>query len=169
VENDAPREPEIAKIAEMIRDVEIAMLTTVSEDGSLRSRPMATQRHAFDGTLRFFVPASGALAADVRRTPRIAVSYAEPKEERYVSISGNARVVRDPVRIAQLWHPMLERWFPKGQADPDLALLEVEAESADAWDGRKGTLARVYEKLRAVTSGEMPGAPGRDRVDFVRR
>lgn len=169
MENDAPSRPEIAKIAGMIRDVEIAMLTTVSEDGSLRSRPMATLRDEFDGTLRFFLPASGALAEDVRRRPGVAVSYAEPKDERYVSITGRARIVRDPVRIAQLWHPMLERWFPKGQTDPDLALLEVEAESADAWDGRKSTVTRLYQKLRAVTSGEMPDGPDRDRVDFARR
>ena len=27
----------------------------------------------------------------------------------------------------------------------------------------------INEKLRAVTSGEMPSAPENDRVDFVRR
>jgi general stress protein 26 len=31
------------KLAELIKDIKIAMLTTVADDGSLRSRPMATQ------------------------------------------------------------------------------------------------------------------------------
>ena len=169
METAVARPPELAKIAEMIRDVEIAMLTTISEDGSLRSRPMATPKSAFDGTLWFFVPASGALAQDVRRRPEVAVVYARPADERYVSVTGLGRIVRDEVKIAQLWHPMLERWFPKGQTDPDLALLAVEARSAEAWDGHKGPIGRVSEKLHWLTEGKLPDVPERDRVDFERR
>jgi general stress protein 26 len=169
VENDSPRSEEIGRIARTIRGIDVAMLTTVSEDGSLRSRPLATQREEFDGTVWFFVPGSGPAAEDCRRRPSVAVVYSDPKEERYVSISGRARIVRDPVRIAQLWHPALQRWFPKGQEDPDLALLEIPADAADVWDAHRSATARVYEKLRSVTSGEMPSAPEHDRVDFLRR
>lgn len=169
MENDPPRSQDIAKIAGMIRGIEVAMLTTVSEDGSLRSRPLVTQREEFDGNLSFFVPSSGPLAEDCRRRPSVAVVYSDPKEERYLSISGRARIVRDPVRIAQLWHPMLQRWFPKGQEDPDLALLEISADTADAWDAHRSAMVRVYEKLRAVTSGEMPSVPDHERIDFVTR
>ena len=48
---------DIKKLGELIKDIRIAMLTTVDEDGSLRSRPMATQDAEFDGVLWFMVGA----------------------------------------------------------------------------------------------------------------
>ena len=44
----------IKKLAELIGEIRIAMLTTTAEDGSLRSRPMTTQQATFDGKLWFF-------------------------------------------------------------------------------------------------------------------
>jgi general stress protein 26 len=37
-------EENVKKLREMIKGIEFAMLTTIEDDGSLRSRPMATQR-----------------------------------------------------------------------------------------------------------------------------
>ena len=41
------------KIGELIADIRFAMLTTVAADGTLDSRPMATQKTEFDGVLWF--------------------------------------------------------------------------------------------------------------------
>ena len=41
----------IEKLRELIEDIDIAMLTTVEADGTLRSRPMGTQKAEFDGDL----------------------------------------------------------------------------------------------------------------------
>ena len=38
------REEAVKRIGELIKDIRIAMLTTVASDGSLHSRPMATQK-----------------------------------------------------------------------------------------------------------------------------
>ena len=45
---------DVAKVAELIKDARIAMLTTVGADGSLVSRPMGVQDVDFDGDLWFF-------------------------------------------------------------------------------------------------------------------
>src|SRR5919205_372923 len=39
----------IRKLGELIQDIRIAMLTTVDDDGTLRSRPMGTLKTPFDG------------------------------------------------------------------------------------------------------------------------
>jgi general stress protein 26 len=44
------QEEEIKKLVDLIHDVKIAMLTTVDHDGSLRSRPMATQQRSLTAT-----------------------------------------------------------------------------------------------------------------------
>ncbi len=54
----------MAKIDELITNINIAMLTTVDDtDGALRSRPMAYQhpKEAFDGTLYFFTDAASGI------------------------------------------------------------------------------------------------------------
>ena len=44
----------VQKVAELIKDVKMAMLVTIDEDGRPRSRPMQTQDVDFDGTVWFF-------------------------------------------------------------------------------------------------------------------
>jgi general stress protein 26 len=43
-------------LADKIKDVRIAMMTTAEADGTMHSRPMATQEKEFDGDLWFFYP-----------------------------------------------------------------------------------------------------------------
>ena len=45
------------KLRELIKDIKYAMLTTTEDDGTLRSRPMATLQTEFDGDLWFFTGA----------------------------------------------------------------------------------------------------------------
>lgn len=48
------RKEALEKVAGLIEDVQFAMMTTVDADGTLHSRPMATQNpEEFDGTLFF--------------------------------------------------------------------------------------------------------------------
>jgi general stress protein 26 len=52
--NTTRNNEDVEKLAKLIKGIKFAMLTTALPDGSLRSRPMATQNTAFDGTLWFF-------------------------------------------------------------------------------------------------------------------
>src|SRR2546425_11584022 len=97
------RNGRLDKLTELIEDIRIAMLTTAMPDGTLRSRPMATQQVESDGDLWFFTQASAAKTEEIRVTSHINVSYAEPRENRYVSVSGTAAVVRDRGKMEELW------------------------------------------------------------------
>jgi general stress protein 26 len=91
------------KLTELIEDIRIAMLTTAMPDGTLRSRPMATQRAESAGDLWFFTRASAAKAEEIRVNPHVNVSYASPRENRYVSVPGTATLVRDQRKMEELW------------------------------------------------------------------
>ena len=49
-----PTVEEIEQVSKLIEGAKIAVVTTVSEDGQLVSRPLAMQQREFDGTLWFF-------------------------------------------------------------------------------------------------------------------
>jgi len=151
--NQTDQSERIKKLSEMIKDIEIAMLTTAEPDGTLRSRPMATQKFEFDGDLWFFTRASSPKVDEIEQEHRVNVSYAAPDKQRYVSVSGRARLVRDKSKIKELWSPVLKAWFPKGLDDPDLALLKVSVEQAEYWDSPSSTVAHLVGFVKAVATG----------------
>lgn len=154
MDNQAERNEEIKKLGEMIEDIDFAMMTTVEEDGTLRSRPMSTQRVEFNGDLWFFTRSSAPKVDEVERDERVNLSYSKPEKQRYVSVSGTARVVRDRQKIEELWSPALKAWFPKGLEDPDIALLKVSVEQAEYWDSPSSTMAHVFGFVKALATGQ---------------
>lgn len=149
-----PRDEAIAKLSDMIKEIRIAMLTTTESDGSLRSRPMGTQEQDFTGDLWFFTGASSAKVSEISRDQHVNLSYAKPEDNRYVSVSGTAQLVRDRAKIDELWNPILKAWFPKGKDDPDIALLHVNVHAAEYWDSPSSTMVQIAGFLKAITTGQ---------------
>ena len=150
-------EENVRKLREMIKGIEFAMLTTVEDDGSLRSRPMAAQKVEFDGDLYFFTKSRAAKVNEVENDRQVCVSYAVPDEQRYVSMSGVARLLRDRTKIEEFWFGDLESWFPRGLEDPELALLWISVTQAEYWEGPFGTLVYL-PRVKKMAAG----------VEFVR-
>lgn len=163
----AHEKTDIEKIRDLIKDIRFAMLTTIDEDGSLRSRPMGTQEAEFDGDLWFFTGASSAKVDEVERDERVNVSYAAPDDNRYVSISGTARLVRDRAKAKELWNPVLKAWFPDGLDDPDLALLRVRVEKAEYWDAPSSKMVQLAGFVKAIVTGKRADGLGEnEKIDL---
>lgn len=150
----AHEKTDIEKIRDLIKGIRIAMLTTIDTDGSLRSRPMGTQEAEFDGDLWFFTTASSAKVHEVERDGRVNASYAAPDDNRYVSLSGTAQLVRDRAKAKELWNPILKAWFPDGLEDPDLALLRVRVEKAEYWDAPSSKMVQLAGFVKAIVTGQ---------------
>lgn len=158
----------VAKLGELIKDVRVAMLTTVEDDGSLRSRPMATQGGEFNGTLWFFTDSTSAKVHEVDHDQHVNVSYAKPDDQIYVSVSGKARITKNRQKLEELWNPIHKAWFPQGLDDPNLALLEVDVEKAEYWDAPSSKVVQLFGFVKAITTGKRYGEEGVDheKVSF---
>lgn len=157
ITSTVPKEP-LHKLTELIEDIRIAMLTTAMPDGTLRSRPMVTQQTEVDGNLWFFTQANAAKAEEIQANPHVNVSYAAPQENRYVSVSGRATLVRDRQKMEQLWDQLYQAWFPQGLQDPNLALLQIDIERAEYWDAPTSTMAEIAGFTRVPnTARSSPG------------
>ena len=150
----------IKKLHDMVKDIRFAMLTTVEEDGTLRSRPMATQEFEFDGDLWFFTSADATKVNEVQHEHHVNVSYAEPKDQKYVSVSGTAQLIRDKSKIEELWNPLFKAWFPDGLNDPQLSLLKVSVDKAEYWDSPSSKVVRLLGFAKALVTGKQIGNPG---------
>ena len=153
-ENDAGRD----KLWKMIKDIKFAMFTTRHGNGHLHARPMTTQNKALDAddSLWFFMSRKGDPVDDLRSEPQVAVIYADPSADTYVSVSGTAAVSEDGAKKKQLWNKMTEAWFPGGPDDPDVALVQVRIVHANYWDVKDSKLVQLYAMAKAVVSGKPP-------------
>jgi general stress protein 26 len=128
------RDQAIQKLAELIGKVRIAMLTTITEDGSLRSRPVITRNARSDGDLWVITRRESAKVHQVNKNQWVSLGYASPADNIYVSVSGTAEVVSDPKKAEEVWDPSYRNWLPGGPTDPDLALIRVRVAQAEYWN-----------------------------------
>jgi len=158
----------VEKLNDLIKDVKFAMLTTATADGTLHSRPMATQRADEQGNLWFFTGQHSTKVAEVQTERHVNVSYAEPDDNRFVSVSGTVEVSNDRAKMEELWNPMYKAWFPKGLEDPEIALLKVHVTEAEYWDPPNGKMVQLAGFVKAVATGK-PYKAGEDehaKIDF---
>ena len=151
--NEKTREESIAKLKELINDIDFAMLTTIN-GGHLRSRPMSTQEYEGSDTLWFFTSDETHKVDEIEADNRVNVAYSRPDDNVYVSISGRASVSKDRAKMEELWNPILKAWFPDGLEDPTLCLLKVNIEEAEYWDSPNSKLVQLAGFVKAIVTGK---------------
>lgn len=144
----------VQHFGDLIKGIKVAMMTTVEEDGSLRSRPMWTHDRDFDGELWFFTREHSPKVGEVEHDHHVSLAYSDPSKDRYVSVSGRCRLVLDKEKARELWNPTLKAWFPEGLDDPELALLCVRVERAEYWDTPNSRMVQLAGMVKAALTGE---------------
>jgi general stress protein 26 len=162
------RDEAIRTLQGLLKGIKFAMLTTVAEDGSLRSRPMAVQESEFDGDLWFFTEAGAGKVDEVQGDHHVNVVFADPDAQRYISVSGLARVVRDPVQVRERWSSTYKSWFPKGVDDPSLALLRVTVTAAEYWESPSSPVVRILGFAKAMATGQRQQPGQSTKLDLER-
>lgn len=136
------------ELHDKIKHIKIAMMTIQDEKGYLRSRPMITMKTECEGNVWFFTNLDSEKVEEIHLNPMVNLSYADQAGEVYVSIAGKATLVRDRAKMEELWKPVLEEWFPGGLANNDLALLKIEMEQAEYWNG--SNMVEIWDTTAAV-------------------
>jgi general stress protein 26 len=145
------------KIAELVKGIHICMMTTVREDGSMSARPMALQDEPFDGSMWFLTRVTSDKVDEIRNDQHILLGFADKSDSKYVTLRGRAQVNQDKAKIHELWNDMYKAWFPKGEDDPDIAVVRVDVADGDYWEasGMKVVMLAKYA-MAAMTGGKMP-------------
>jgi general stress protein 26 len=147
-------DPNMQKLADLIAEASIAMLSTADADGTLRSRPLATLEMDSEGKLWFFTAMSSGKVSEIDQHRKVNLSYVNLEKQDYVSVSGHARLFRDPEKMRELWTSWVEPWFPEGLDDPVLGLLEVTVDDAEYWDAPASKTQRLLGLAKALSSGK---------------
>ncbi|MFD1713430.1 pyridoxamine 5'-phosphate oxidase family protein [Amnibacterium flavum] len=155
---------ELETIGKIVKAARIGLLTTISEDGRLLSRPLATVEAEFDGDVWFFTADPSHKTEQLQLNNQVNVAYESGKG--YLSIAGTAEIVHDRSKIDELWTPAAEAWFEQGKDDPNIALIKVHAESAEYWASLDPKPVVLLKYAKAIVTHDRPDIGENASVDL---
>jgi general stress protein 26 len=160
-----PVDKKLEQLYELIDGIEVAMLTTRTLDGSLVSRPMQTQSRRAGTDLWFMTSLDTEKVDELVANPEVNLAYYKDATREFVSVSGRARVSRDPKMIRELYKADWKAWLGDeggerdgGPTDPRIALIEVTADSATYLKSNTPRVIALFKVAKAVLSGNPPKA-----------
>lgn len=141
------------KLCAMMAEAGVAMVTTVETDGSLRARPMSGQFLGDDCSRFYFLTGlSSHKTKEVMRDPRVNLAFARGGD--FVSVSGRAKISREPALIDRLWSEAQRGWFPRGKDDPEICVLVVDLDYGEYWDPASAAVTAAYGWAKAMLTGK---------------
>jgi general stress protein 26 len=145
----------LAELAEKMKDIDFAMLSTRTRSGAIAARPMSNNRQVeYDGDSWFFTCDETGTVADIEGDPQVGIAYQAKSgllgmRPFFLAIEGRAELIRDKGRFADHWTKDLDRWFEQGIDTPGLTLIKVAADRLHYWDGYDEGELRLAERAEA--------------------
>ena len=156
----------IKKMKSMAEDIRFCMYTTYA-NGRIESRPMTTLEIDEEGNVWFFTSRNTEIGDSSNQGEPVTLIYSEPKNNTYISVSGNAEIVESEAKKEELWNPMSKAWFPEGKDDPNLVVLKVTPEEAAYWDATSSKMVVFFSMVKAVLTGTTPEGGDHGKLDLA--
>jgi general stress protein 26 len=122
-------------LAESMRGIAVATLSTHSEGGQIAGRPMSNNGEAdYDGTSYYFTFEQSRTVNDIRSNPTVALAF-QGKEFFSLAVEGQAELIQDKNQMKERWAPYLDRWFKDGLDTEGIVMIKVNAARVHYWDG----------------------------------
>ena len=131
----------LAEIADKMAGIDIAILSTHTENGEIANRPMSNNGDvSYDGTSYYLTYEQARAVSDITADPKVALGFSAPGgwfsgSGLYVAVEGNAELIRDKAAFEKHWTPDLDKWFEKGIDTPGIVLIKVKARRITYWEG----------------------------------
>ena len=130
---NAALQDDLGSVAELLKKLDICMLTTRTARGLLTSRPMSNNGDVeYDGNSYFFSYEDSSVVKDIKESPQVNLGFEGPKHF-YISVSGRARIIRSKTTMEDHWLPELKRWFDQGIDTPGIVMIHVKGNRIKYW------------------------------------
>ncbi len=134
-------EMSLADLSKKMADIDFAMLTTRTDGGALGARPMSNNGQVeYDGDSYFFTWDRSRMVADIEGDANVTLAFAGKagllgKPPIFISVGGQAELIRDKAIFQDHWTKELDRWFKDGPDTPGVVMIKVCARHIHYWDG----------------------------------
>ena len=147
----------------LIEKIDVAMLTTREAEGSLVSRPMATQKPVAGVDLWFMTSSETHKVESLEGHPEVNLMYFSGSTKEWVSVSGTATLSRSPARIRELYRKEWKAWlgdrgapYDGGPTDPRIVLIDVHAHDANYFKTHDSRPVMLFKVAKAMITGKPP-------------
>ncbi len=138
-----------------VADIPTCMMTTWIGT-SLRARPMNGIARPEEVAIWFFTDATTDKDGEIRENPDACLTYADTKQQTYVSLSGTLTRINDRATLREYWSEGVSLYFPAGPEDPQVILLKFVPRTGEYWDSPSSAIAIAIKFLQAKITGERP-------------
>jgi len=131
----------LSELAEKMRDIDFAMLSTHTDGGAIGARPMSNNRDVdYDGDSYYFTWDEARMVADIEADRQVSLSFLGKSglfgtRPFFVAVEGSATIIRDKAAFGDHWVRDLDRWFEQGPDTPGVVMIHVRADRIHYWDG----------------------------------
>lgn len=123
----APNRETLLQVArETMVAARIATLVTLDTTGHPQARVVDAFPPDADMVVRVGTNRRTRKVDEIRRDPRVTLSYFDPASSGYVTLRGTATVTADPVETGRWWKPEWEAFYPAGREDYLLIVITPE-------------------------------------------
>ena len=144
------------KIWDLISDIKVAMLVTQGDEEGLHARPMQLVQDEYDNKIWFYTNTESEKVFEIESEREVCLTFACPHHETYVSMTGNAKLIKDQALIDKFWSPFVDAWFPEGKESENVGLIEIKIEKGEHWDSENSKLIQTFKMLKASVTDERP-------------
>ncbi|HEV7435709.1 MAG TPA: pyridoxamine 5'-phosphate oxidase family protein [Pseudorhizobium sp.] len=152
-----------AKVWELIDRIGFCMLATQS-GSDIRSRPMSAYTKKDDHAIYFLTDVASHKDEEISRWPNVCLAFADPKAQKYVSVSGTAQVSNDRELVREIWSTPAKAWWDSPD-DPSIRILKVDPGFAEYWDS-PGTVVSYIKMAAAAVSNSKPDMGDNEKVSL---
>lgn len=142
----------VGKIREFVDNTPACFFCTNDADGGPGdARPMTALQVDEQGNI-WFISASDSLKnLELAVDPSATLYFQGSARSEFMHLEGVATVLRDPVKLKELWSFTMKTWFTEGEDDPRITLIKFAPTYGYYWDTKHGrAVAGVKMMIGAV-------------------
>jgi general stress protein 26 len=125
------------------------MFLGLAEGDDGHARPMTAQlddegqgSDDYHGPIWFFTSTDGGLYQQIKSSSRAMAHFASKGHDVWATVHGSLSTTQDPATIDRLWNRFVAAWYD-GKDDPKIALIRLDAESAEIWIDASSIVAGI--------------------------
>jgi len=151
------------RVWDLMEKISICMLA--NWDGKeLRSRPMGAYVRRNENAVYFLTDKRDHKDDDIKHYAKVCLAFADPGNQNFVSLSGQASVSDDRQKIKELWGTPAKAWWNSPE-DPNICVLKISPDDAQYWDGPGHVVSYVKMAMAAMT-GSRPDMGDNKKVSM---
>jgi general stress protein 26 len=147
-------EEAIKKFKELVEHNAVCMFTSNLMTLPLTTRPMSVQQVDDEGSFWFLSADDSNKNQELGLDSRVQLFFQNVSDFEFLTVYGNAYILRDQEKIEELWNPIAKAWFSEGKKDPRITVIKIKPEEAFYWDTKSGKIVSMFKILASAVIGK---------------